>query len=310
MTYEEFKDVLRDEIQKKLKETKVDLQEVPGHLHTIGCGIMISCPDREDYFINNIGNYFEGYKKGISVEEIVNDICLGYRHNCMEPLLLEEDRRIYERIKDRLTYHIINENGNKDFLKDVPYIKWQEFAIVFYITKLQEVPYALYSMLVKGEDLRIWGISKETLYQDALQSTQRRFPAVMENLQEIMRNVNESFPDDTELAAVSEYFKIMGAPDIMVLSNQVKKYGASVILYDKLLSGLAQMLGHSFFILLTMHEALLIDDTYADQSEVRQWHRDACCNLLPQEDWLSDEIYMFDQDKNEIIWIPEDINCS
>ena len=80
-------------------------------------------------------------------------------------------------------------------------------------------------------------------------------------------------------------------------------YGASVMLFKDPLRDFANYMGHDLYILpSSIHEViLLLDDEYVQSSEeLREMVRETNRMVVDQEEVLSDHIYNYDREKDEI----------
>ena len=90
---------------------------------------------------------------------------------------------------------------------------------------------------------------------------------------------------------------------LFVLSNGDYMNGASVMLYKDPLRDFANYMGHDLYILpSSIHEViLLLDDEYVQSSEeLREMVRETNRMVVDQEEVLSDHIYHYDREKDEI----------
>ena len=88
-----------------------------------------------------------------------------------------------------------------------------------------------------------------------------------------------------------------------VLSNKSKLNGSGCIFYHNLLHNLCEKLECDLYILpSSIHEViLLLDDEYVQSSEeLREMVRETNRMVVDQEEVLSDHIYHYDREKDEI----------
>ena len=114
----------------------------------------------------------------------------------------------------------------------------------------------------------------------------------------------EDLPTSDAQDSVCDTVKItdMEIP-LFVLSNGDYMNGASVMLYKDPLRDFANYMGHDLYILpSSIHEViLLLDDEYVQSSEeLREMVRETNRMVVDQEEVLSDHIYHYDREKDEI----------
>lgn len=132
----------------------------------------------------------------------------------------------------------------------------------------------------------MWGISKDQMMKDARENTEKIFPPVMRKIQSVLpiHIIEEEIP-------------------LFVMSNGDYMNGASVILYKDVLRDFAKYMEHDLYILpSSIHEViLLLDDEYVQSSEeLREMVRETNRMVVDQEEVLSDHIYHYDREKDEI----------
>ena len=90
---------------------------------------------------------------------------------------------------------------------------------------------------------------------------------------------------------------------MFVLTNESNLFGAACIIYPNLLQHYAAEAQTDFYILpSSIHEViLLLDDEYVQSSEeLREMVRETNRMVVDQEEVLSDHIYHYDREKDEI----------
>lgn len=83
-----------------------------------------------------------------------------------------------------------------------------------------------------------------------------------------------------------------------VLSNTERFYGASAILYPKILLQFARSIGQDFYILpSSVHEVLLLSkESGARRSDLNRMIQDINASQVAEEEILSDHVYILDRD--------------
>ena len=101
---------------------------------------------------------------------------------------------------------------------------------------------------------------------------------------------------------IGEDIPCEGIPDMTVLTNKYKEYGAAGILYSALLRDYSELAGHNLILLpSSIHEWILLpDDGRFSVEEMRQLVNEVNREVLSAKDYLSDRVYYFDRKKNEV----------
>lgn len=298
MTIQAFTSQLLSSFRKRLWEgEKVQAVEYVGNNGARMTSLVLSKKGREDFRIGSMEEYYEMIKSGEEMETFVADV-LRLFHSQSDIKIMDGNRNDFSSIRGQITYRLIHYGKNVDELKDRVYIPWQEFAIVFYIIELDE-PYGICSVPVMEEDIKTWGISVEEVYHTAAKNTPLLLPLQIRSIHEIIEAEDGQHAD-------MEGIPWEGTPELLVLSNRLCMYGASAILYEGALEGVARKLNHDFYLVpVSVHEFLAVSSQSADPDELREWHRSSIEILLDQERWLSDEIYLYRKEHEDLVWVPE-----
>lgn len=298
MTIQEFTCQLINDLKKELRKGEA-LQTVKqvGNNGVQNVSLILSRNGKENIRIDNIKYYYELIKSGTNLETALTDILRLFRSQSSTKIL-DGNRNDFSSISSRITHRLIHYGKNIDELKDKAYIPWQEFAITFYIIEI-DAPYGIYSVPITKEDMKIWGVSTEELYRIAAKNTPLLLPLQISSLHELIGVEIKAHPE-------MEGLPWENTSEIMILSNWQEMYGASVILYEGVLKEVARSLNHDLYLVpLSIHEMLVVSSQYADQDELREWHRSSLQFLQNKEHWLSNEIYMYRLEYEDLIWVPE-----
>lgn len=220
--------------------------------------------------------YYAEYVKGCPLEEILESMLQEY----------EENREKYEKIFDRIqlknihkhiVYRMINYHKNQELLKRLPHILYEDLAIVFCLVQ-EEPEGAAEAVLIDRKMMEEWEIDGEKLREYAFLNTPKLFPIRLESIAEIRGAKKNDEP-------------------IFVLSNQQKMYGAGAVLYQHVLSELAEKYGWDLYLLpISVHEFLILFDRgqYV-QEELLDMIRLSNQTVVSEKDFLSDNIYYYDR---------------
>ena len=200
----------------------------------------------------------------------MKDIARIYRGHQVGFYLDEDKVSDYEHIKKNLFYRVVNYEKNKEMLKYTPYERFLDLAVTYRWAAYRNHD-GMASALVRNKELLLWGVTKEQMMKDA-------------------KSVIPVKITDMEIP-------------LFVLSNGDYMNGASVMLYKDPLRDFANYMGHDLYILpSSIHEViLLLDDEYVQSSEeLREMVRETNRMVVDQEEVLSDHIYHYDREKDEI----------
>ncbi|MBQ9332949.1 MAG: hypothetical protein IJS12_01285 [Lachnospiraceae bacterium] len=205
----------------------------------------------------------------------------------------------FDKVKDRIVYKIVNLDMNRELLKSTPYVPWNDLAIVFcFLVDGGGDGYA--TILVRNEHVAMWHTDAEELYKLASRNT----PSLMIDEIDSMDNIigemlMHRFHDSGDAYAE---LQDMGNPCLYVLSNERRIFGATSMLYSEHIRELADSFDSDLFILpSSIHEVIILPDIFdCDTDYMRNMVREINETQVDVEDRLSNNIYRFERDTNEI----------
>lgn len=293
MTYEKFMKHVKEQILSFLPEeyanADVTIQEVTKNNDQKFYAMCIRRP--EDRLVPNIymEDFYQMYQNEKQIEDILVAIARTYQENIISgeqclPFQVDD----YESLKDRLYVTVLNRNNNQNYLKnavcrDIPDTDITAVAHVLYENR-KEV--GITSFLVHEDMLKVWGITKEVLHEQALENTERLFTPEMINIKDVLFGCEEEKTKSRELLPYEQY----------VLSNEAKINGAAVMLYPNLLQEIGEATKGKFFILpSSIHELILIKDAgEMSAEEIQRMVMEVNRTQVDPQEVLSDEVYSYD----------------
>lgn len=275
--------------------------------------------------------YIDGlYKEAMSEREMQSVIEKLYQ----EIGKAETDNKIdlsgfidFSTAKEHLAFKLIHAEKNKEYLQHVPHRRFHNLAVVFYYT-VQEHPFYGNGMIViRDEHMKQWKVSTEELYQAAMNNMPILFPAVIQNIEEVMKgllktgireevlhireneNAAEIFSDDwinELLTQMTDHFQTVNDRIPMyVLTNRQKLQGAAVILYPGVLKKFAEEIKQDFYVLpSSIHEVILVPaKSVEDAGMLRDIVSDINRTQVAPDEILADSVYFYSQKRDLLEWI-------
>ncbi len=196
----------------------------------------------------------------------------------------------WEEAKPYVRILLIRLEGNEEYLKDRPYKKVLDLAMIFAVLlNEKEVEVAVH---VSWAQTGAWGIDAEELYRTAMDNLRKEEFAITD-----MASLISLFP--AELAE-----ELRQGVDVYIFSTKNRIRGARAMLRADMLKTFADEKGCNLFILpSSVHEVLLICDEKGICLEglkaiVRDINRNS--DVIEAEEVLSDSVYYYDRGKGEI----------
>lgn len=266
----------------EIKSHKTDIVNAPNEIS------LSIAPKGQSVAISiRMGDYYDSYqRKAYSMEGIVEEIRTIYNENKDNKPDTSKLTQVinYETIKQCLYIRLVNKEKNEEILNSIPYMEYLDLAVVFSIL-LEQNGSSIGSTTVTNSMMETWNVSKEVIYQDALNNGSRLFPVKIATMKDILSEL-------TEGAFLSE--ELEEEHNMFVLSNRMGINGASVLLYPKILEEFRKNWSRDFYVLpSSIHETILVP--FNPELKVEDLRKMVCDvnETLVKEEVLSNHVYFF-----------------
>ncbi|MCM1176051.1 MAG: DUF5688 family protein [Blautia sp.] len=264
-------------------------------------GIVITGKDSNVSPAIYIDELYEEHEAGRAFGDIVYDILRVYKKNAREVNMDMEFFTQFSRAKSRILYKLIHRESNRELLAEIPYVDWQDLAVVFYYA-FEDAHIGKATILIRNSHLAMWGIDVPALYETAQTNMLRLRPEEMlpigQLIQEFMghklchnrREMTAEMPKGIGKAAER-------SSRMYVLSNCDRVFGASALLYSRSMRLLAGELNKNLVILpSSVHEVILVpDDGITEKSFYREMVKEVNDTQVDPEERLSYNVYYYDR---------------
>ena len=276
ISYEDFRDEVRDSIERKLEETDfyAEFHEVTKNNDVILDGVTILRKGRNDYFRANptiyINDFYKMYEEGGKDVDEIARMMLEISVDCQSEFTMDpEVFETFEKAKDRIVIRLINTRQNCEILCKGPHMEIMDLSAVFYYL-IDSGSDGTYSTHITNEIFDNWGISVDELYEFAVENTKKV--------------VGLKF---------GPYFPLC------VLSNKFSLFGAATILYKDVLESAALLMDCDLYIIpSSVHEVLLVPADSEKYNTERLTDMLTCVNKeVKNTDILSDHLYFYSREK-------------
>lgn len=238
-------------------------------------------------------DYYEKYKKGMHLEDILQQIRRDYDVACQLSPPDVHSITDFQKVKDHIIFRMIHYERNKELLKNCPYIALCDLALTF-----RWIVYTgqgeLGSVLVDNRLMELWNVTASDLLALAACNTPALCPPYIIDLAELLGEI------DGEESHMKEKGMTM-----LLASNQQKVNGAGVVLYEGFLKDLSEKFDMNFYVLpSSVHEMILVPMAGCVEEEVvnhlKNIVKEANENVLEAQDFLSDSVYIYRREKNAL----------
>ena len=297
MNYNQFLKEVRAAVQERLgSDYEIRIQKITKNNGIVLEGLIIGKANKNIAPTIYLNSYYMHFTNGMSLEEILEDILSVYKEN--NDVVLGDMREFldFNNVRDKLAFKLIRRKKNQELLMDVPYIKFLDLAVVFYLI-LDEHKGGQMTALIHNSHMEPWGVGKEELYRLAMKNTPILLPPEIKTMKEIMCDILKGHLEELEMEEMVDDLLDFDSqkPTLYVLSNKKQINGAGCILYDKCLKSFADLQESDIVILpSSTHEVILApDDGKLDYGELRKMVGEINESEVPEEDVLSDGIYKY-----------------
>ena len=298
MEYREFLENVRKEVESRYdSNVSVTLNHVMKNNGTELDGITIMEKDKNIAPTIYINSFYDRYREGGSLKAVVSEIIRIYNQNKNSININADYFENYENVRKTIVYKLVNYQKNKKLLEDVPYKRVLDLAVVFYCLIEQRKGVSA-TALIHNEHLRIWNVTEDEIYNDALKNTPVLLAGSIVPMSKILSEIAGTAPVDND-EKVCEY---TGEDILYVLTNSSRVNGAACILYDNLLKKFANDVHSDLYILpSSVHEVIIVPKKNAfDKSELADMVREVNEQGVSQDEILSDNVYEYNR-KNGLI---------
>lgn len=298
MEYREFLENVRKEVESRYdSNVSVTLNHVMKNNGTELDGITIMEKDKNIAPTIYINSFYDRYREGVSLKAVVSEIIRIYNQNKNSININADYFENYENVRKTIVYKLVNYQKNKKLLEDVPYKRVLDLAVVFYCLIEQRKGVSA-TALIHNEHLRIWNVTEDEIYNDALKNTPVLLAGSIVPMSKILSEIAGTAPVDND-EKVCEY---TGEDILYVLTNSSRVNGAACILYDNLLKKFANDVRSDLYILpSSVHEVIIVPKKNAfDKSELADMVREVNEQGVSQDEILSDNVYEYNR-KNGLI---------
>ena len=287
LTYNEFKELVKRELEQKLGEEYKVFEERMVKNNDIALDALTAL--RKDSNMSPViypQEWYEKYQEGFCLAEMLEDMVdLLCAHCPIDVSVLEKD---FAHLSENITMALVKKEWNKTKLKDLVTRDFLDLAIIFKV-ELQSETHLRGTCNITKKMLELWGITEETLIQTAwLNLKQERV---------VLKDVFAVITKDDE-----EIFELEDDGRLYVLTNENMTYGAVMMLRKDILGTYADTVGRNLYILpSSLHESLLlVDDGTHNAKELQAMVKDINANHVEPKEVLSDSVYYYDREFREV----------
>ena len=288
MEFKDFEEKMMGLLRERFGETaEISVQDILKNNGVTRRGIRVVTEEERFTPVLYLDAAYERYLAGETAGEIFEGLM---EHNDSQIREMEtewdfqpEQFADYSHVKEHLRLRLVNYGKNTELLRDMPYVRWNDLAVIFYY----EIGDGQAQIQINNRHLALWEETVETLYQDAMENMKNSVPDELFPLSDLIGRKASSWMGEE--------------PPIYVLTNSTGRYGAAAMLYTGKIRELADSTGTDLVILpSSLHEVLLVPDLEEKRQTYRETVGGVNRTVLEPEEVLSDNIYLYSREKDAV----------
>ncbi len=287
MTYEQFVIVIKEKFETLLEDG------LTLHIHSTlknngkeRVGLTITDKQINISPTIYLEEFYQQYQHGSSIQNILEALLDVYHEVNFEHNWEVQTIKNFDLMSSNIVYKIICAEKNEKLLTSMPYIAYLDFAITFYI--LFEVKESgIATIPITNELLQLWDVTIDEIQQKAFLNAPTLLPASFKSMQLV---IDELLGND---CSEKEYCQ-----DLMfVLTNSLRSFGASCILYDGMLEKIGNEIGENYYILpSSIHEMIIVPESNSPSREhLNEMVLEVNQTQVAEEEILSEHVYYYNR---------------
>lgn len=295
MNKQEFcEEITKVIINKMPSEYNVSMRDIEKNNGIVLTGLIINDGKTNISPTIYLDYYFDQYAAGHSIDSLVDEIIEKYNRFSMEDNFDISVFTDFEQAKNKLVMKVVNHDSNENLLQNVPHVKYMDLDVVFMVL-LESDNLETSSILVRNAHLDLWGKTPDDLYKIAYKNTKELLGTNIKSLSDVVQELWGKNSAELNTPFVVEPDPLDPTASMYVITNNIKLYGATNMLYDDVLDELATKLGTDLIIIpSSVHEVLALPATIdSDLTYIKELVGEVNSTEVDPEDILSNNLYMY-----------------
>lgn len=292
---EYVKDHIREYLPPEYQDADISIKKVTKSNDWMLTGLTIFQPGEQVAMTIYLEPFAEQTEKGRTLDSIMQQIA-EIQTNSKEQFPMDVSMLYnYKTVRPMLSIQLCDPETRREYLKDKPYTPCGDLA-AFYRIQIAEDNEGTASAAVTEKLMQIWGISKDQLHKDAVQSESIRNPVRLYDMEDlIFKPMFSTRPDN--LFTRKEPLNI-GLMPLYALTNQNQVNGAGVLAQDGVLERVGGLIGSNFYVLpSSIHEVIIVPDNRNIRlSEMEAMVREINTTQVAPNERLSDKVQYYDRE--------------
>lgn len=228
----------------------------------------------------------EPYENEMETEEAARALYDVYLENISPNIDVDIEQIMnFDNVKDKIHARLLNTEKNKEYLKDMASVPFLDMSCIFAIT-VGNIGDGIGTVAVRKDLLEKWNKTPEDLMEYTMNDKFNVIP-----MGTILKDMLGDVPIEND-----------GAPQMFVITNDERVYGASALMSNNTLKELAGLMQSDLYLLpSSVHEIIAIPSKgIMDVEQLKAMVREVNDTELSANELLSYNVYKYDMEENEV----------
>lgn len=299
MSFKEFSYYVEENIRKFLpeeirKSVVISVHPIRKSHIVQEYGLMIRIENENLFPIFYLGDAWKKFEGGMEMQEVLGNLAQEYmKYRDIQKHIHVDASMEYEAVKDRVVYHVLSKEVNRNSLRDRVYTDMgQGFVKVYAIHRKLDGFGTEGSIAITHDVVERFGYDVEEIREAAEENTPRIYPAVFVPIGQMLGDAGQEVSPGNNPAEI----------ELHVLANAAAYWGAGALFYPGMQEKIAEQLGGNYYVLpSSVHEVLIVPEKPGmEVRELEQKVRRINRETVSKEDFLSNKVLFYDREKGQL----------
>lgn len=244
----------------------------------------------------NLNQSYKAYQNGQPIEDLMENIASVIKEAFQSVRGKTPNIDIANIPEDKVFFQLINTDSNKDLLSTCPHREFHDMSLIYRML-YNKSDDGIESVRITDDLMNTWGVDEEKLFELASENTKEIFKPRIQTMGEVMMGflgMDESM--DPEMLD-----ELLESSPLWLVSNDMCVNGATMMVYDDVLSDVAGRIGDDLYILpSSLHEFLAVPMSEIDPDDLSHMVQDVNQEHVNEEDRLSNQVFSYDRKAHEL----------
>lgn len=292
MNFEDFKNEICRRVKENYGEEHVRTENIKKNNGTSREALIIQEDGTNIFPTLYLDDYYKQYQENENLDDAYDALMTAYKNHRITENMDISIFSDWNKIKDKITYRVINSEKNQELLNDVPNRPCLDLSVVYYIN-LESTEDCCASSLIHNSHMDTWSVTENELWEAA--RSNKIFEVSFRSLFDFLNDSMGSAPDiDTE------------PNPLRIVTTNVRSNGAYIPFLDEdfkthVLKEFSGEYPGAFILPSSIHETMLLfDDGKANADDLKALVKEVNETQVAEAEILSDSVYYMDFSSAEI----------